>query len=169
MFSRLAVRGLVRQTSRTPLFVQTPQRAFFEKMGLESTAVTSIKSGDAVELWQEQVNNQNSLVLKSNDEIERYVIGICKDYFRTTKKASLGLESSLKSHGLDSLDLIELVIQVEDDLGYVIDAENLELFQKPKHFVNFINQIEGYRSEFNQLPTDNIKADFSLKGMFPTK
>ena len=167
MFSRLAVRGLIKHTSKAPLMVQAPQRNFFEKMGLESTALTSTKSGEAVELWQEQVDNQNSLVLKSNDEIERYVLGICRDYFRTTKKASIALESSLKAHGLDSLDLIELVIQVEDDLGYVIDAENLELFQKPKHFVNFINQIEGYRSEFNQLPHENIKADFSLKAMFP--
>jgi acyl carrier protein len=53
-------------------------------------------------------------------------------------KAKLTLESNLRDHGLDSLDLIELVIQVEDELGYVIDAENLQKFQKPKHFVNFI-------------------------------
>ena len=51
------------------------------------------------------------------------------------KKAKLNLDSKYKDHGLDSFDLIELIIQVEDDLGYMIDAENLEKFQKPKHFV----------------------------------
>ena len=54
-------------------------------------------------------------------------------------KASLTLESSFVDHGLDSLDTIELVIQVEDELGYMIDAEKLEIFKKPKHFVNFIS------------------------------
>ena len=86
-----------------------------------------------------------------------------RDYFRTTKKAKLTLNSNLKDHGLDSLDLIELVIQVEDDLGYVIDAENLELFHKPKHFVNFINQIEAYRTEFTKLPHQGIKAENDIK------
>ena len=72
----------------------------------------------------------------------------------------------MKDHGLDSLDIIELVIQVEDDLGYVIDAENLELFSKPKHFVNFITQIEAYRTEFKKLPHHGIKAEFKPKELF---
>ena len=61
-----------------------------------------------------------------------------KNYFRTTKKASVTVDSDFTDHGLDSLDTIELVIQVEDELGYLIDAEKLELFKKPKHFVNYI-------------------------------
>ena len=48
------------------------------------------------------------------------------------------MESKFEDHGLDSLDAIELIIQLEDELGYVIDAENLNKFTKPKHFVNFI-------------------------------
>ena len=48
-----------------------------------------------------------------------------KNYFRTTKKAKVSLESEFTDHGLDSLDAIELIIQIEDELGYVIDAENL--------------------------------------------
>ena len=69
-----------------------------------------------------------------------------KNYFRTTKKASVALDSDLTDHGLDSLDTIELVIQVEDELGYLIDAEKLELFKKPKHFVNFISHCLLYTS-----------------------
>ena len=61
-----------------------------------------------------------------------------RNYFRTTKKASVSLDCNFSDHGLDSLDVIELVIQVEDELGYLIDAEKLELFKKPKHFVNYI-------------------------------
>ena len=33
-----------------------------------------------------------------------------KNYFRTTKKASVALDGDLADHGLDSLDTIELVI-----------------------------------------------------------
>ncbi len=79
-------------------------------MGLESSAVAKTTSGDAVELWRDQVSDKDSLVLKSNDEIEKYVLGICRGYFRTTKKASLAVDSDLTAHGLDSLDMIELVI-----------------------------------------------------------
>ena len=51
-------------------------------------------------------------------------------------------------------------------MGYVIDAENLELFTKPKHFVNFIAQIEAYRTEFKKLPHEGIKAEFKPKELF---
>ena len=90
--------------------------------------------------------------MSSQDEIEKYVLSIVRDYFRTTKKASVTLDSHFSHHGLDSLDAIEFVIRVEDELGYVIDAENLEKFKKPRHFVNFIKQLEAYKTEFNKLP-----------------
>ena len=90
-----------------------------------------------------------------------------KSYFRTTKKASLTLDSQFSDHGLDSLDVIELVIQVEDELNYLIDAEKLELFTKPKHFVNFINQMEAYKQEHNRLPHEGIYEDFNKDKAFP--
>lgn len=92
-----------------------------------------------------------------------------RGYFRTTKKASLHLDSSLGDHGLDSLDKVELCIQVEDELGYLIDGEKLALFHKPKHFVNFINQMEGYRAEFNKLPHEGIQATYKsdFQTLFP--
>ena len=55
-------------------------------------------------------NRSKALVLKSDDEISDYVLSVVKNYFRTTKKASVSLESSFGDHGLDSLDIIELVI-----------------------------------------------------------
>jgi acyl carrier protein len=122
-----------------------------------------------LELWKGQVDaTKNALVLKSDDEIEQYVVSITKDYFRTTRKASVTLDSEFSGHGLDSLDVVELVIRVEDELGYMIDAENLEKFKKPRHFVNFIKQMEGYKQEFNKMPMGpDTKYSFSFKETFP--
>ena len=69
-----------------------------------------VKAADQVALWKDLADKKNALSLKTSDEIEEYVISIVKSYFRTTKKASVSLESSFADHGLDSLDVIELVI-----------------------------------------------------------
>ena len=109
-------------------------------------------------------------MLRSDDEIEQYVFSVVKDYFRTTMKASINLQSNFRDHGLDSLDVIELVIRIEDELGYVIDAENLEKFKKPLHFVNFIKHMEAYKEEHNRLPQDGTKIKHDkvwFKAAFP--
>ena len=141
------------------------------QLGLDSTQLaTREEAGEkagAVELWKEQADKKNGLVLSNTDEIESYVLSIVKDYFRTTKKASVSLDSTFADHGLDSLDAIELVIRVEDDLGYLIDAENLQLFKKPRHFVNFIKQMEAYKEEFNRLPSEQTKYKFNFEEAFP--
>ena len=107
------------------------------------------------------------MVLSTQDEIEGYVLSIVRDYFRTTKKAAVNLDSLFSEHGLDSLDAIEFVIRIEDELGYLIDAENLEKFKKPRHFVNFIKQIESYKTEFNKLPHEGNKYQFDFQEAFP--
>ena len=105
--------------------------------------------------------------MKEKDEIEKYVLNVVRNYFRTTRKAMVSMESNFEDHGLDSLDAIELIIQIEDELGYVIDAENLEKFKKPKHLVNFISHLEAYKSEFHKLPHEGVHAHFSLGDAFP--
>lgn len=77
-------------------------------------------------------------MLKKKEDIEGYVLKVVRDYFRTTNKAGLTMESKLIDHGLDSLDGIELAMQLEEDLGYVISAETLPVLNKVKHFVNYI-------------------------------
>ncbi len=153
------------------MMVQVPQRQFLDRLGLESQQSGEVALGGAggeVSLWQDKAAKQeHALVLKDNDQIKNYVLSIVKNYFRTTKKAKVTLDSDFKEHGLDSLDVIELIIQVEDELGYVIDAENLNRFKKPKHFVNFITQMEAYKSEFNRLPHEGIHQDFSFREAFP--
>ena len=153
-------------------FAPTQKMGYLKDLGLDSDALVAReddpkKSGE-VDLWKAQVDaTKNALVLKTDDEIERYVVSITKDYFRTTRKASVALDSEFSNHGLDSLDVIELIIRVEDELGYMIDAENLEKFKKPRHFVNFIKQMEGYKEEFNRLPMEDTKWAFSFKETFP--
>ena len=174
MFSKVTSNLLKKQVFRTQkslAITQFGQRGFMERLGLEShlkEAVTTGKEGVELELWRNFDNSSNALTLKNHDEIAKYVLKISRDYFRTTKKAKLDLDSHYKQHGLDTYDLIELIIQVEDDLGYIIDAENLEKFQKPKHFVNYIKQIEAYKEEFGKLPFSTEKATFDFKKAFPT-
>ena len=60
--------------------------------------------------------------------------------------------SSLEEHGLDSLDALELCCQIEDELGYIIEAEVMPKFSKVKHFINFIKHMEGYKAEHKILP-----------------
>ena len=158
-----------------PLMITgAPARMTYMKdLGMDEDAVVARaqagtdKAGQ-VELWKAAADaTKNALVLKTDDEIEQYVVSITKDYFRTTRKASVSLDSAFGDHGLDSLDVVELVIRVEDELGYMIDAENLEKFKKPRHFVNFIKQMEGYKEEFNRLPQEDTKWKFSFKEAFP--
>ena len=164
-------RGPVMQ--RAPIMLAPVQRMnYLKDLGLDHDAVVARaekpEGSGAVELYKAQVDaTKNALVLKTDDEIEQYVVSITKDYFRTTKKASVSLDSAFADHGLDSLDVVELIIRVEDELGYMIDAENLEKFKKPRHFVNFIKQMEGYKEEFNRLPQDDTKWSFSFKEAFP--
>lgn len=44
------------------------------------------------------------MVIKKEEDIKSYVMQVLKNYFRTTNKNGLTLESNLIDHGLDSLD-----------------------------------------------------------------
>ena len=155
---------------RAPMMVAVAQRGFLDRLGLEGQGNEVALEGKAgeVSLWQDKAKSQeHALALKDNDQIQKYVLSIVKNYFRTTKKAKVTLDSEFTEHGLDSLDVIELIIQVEDELGYVIDAENLNKFKKPKHFVNFIAQLEAYKAEFHKLPHEDNDVEFSIHAAFP--
>lgn len=64
----------------------------------------------------------------------------------------MNINSVLADHGLDSLDQIEIAMQIEEDLGYLISAETLPVLRDVKHFVNYINQVEAFKKENNQDP-----------------
>ena len=92
------------------------------------------------------------LVLKSKQNIEEYVVSLIQNYFRTTYKSGLTVESSLADHGLDSLDVVELCMQIEEDLGYDIATETLSNFHSVNHFVNYIGQVEGFKETYSKQP-----------------
>lgn len=96
--------------------------------------------------------SKNQLTLKKYEDIEGYVMKLIKDYFRCTNRNGLHLESVLEDHGLDSLDSIELAMQIEEDLGYVISAETLPVLRKVKHFVNYIRHVESFKHEMKKAP-----------------
>lgn len=92
------------------------------------------------------------LTLAKRENIEDYVIKTIKNYFRTTNKDELTFESKLSDHGLDSLDSVEVAMQIEEDLQYKISSENLMLFNKVKHYVNFIEQVESFKRDYSRDP-----------------
>ena len=170
MLSKLRMLNRVGNTmvQKQRVFMPVTQRFILQDLGLDSNslAVRETSGSGAVDLWKAH-SAKNELVLKTDDEVENYVLSITKDYFLCTKKQKVSLDSAFADHGLDSLDVVELVIRVEDELGYVIDAENLEKFKKPRHFVNFIKHMEAYKEEFGKAPHEGNKADMSMDALFP--
>ena len=60
--------------------------------------------------------------------------------------------STLAEHGLDSLDAIEISMQIEEDLGYTISAETLPSFTKVKHYITYIEHVEPFKKENIKVP-----------------
>lgn len=95
---------------------------------------------------------RNSLILRKEEEIEKYVLNLINNYFRTTNKTQLTANSLLSDHGLDHLDSVELVVRIEDELGYIIPGEALLCFTSVKSYINYIKQTEDFKLEFNKEP-----------------
>merc|ERR1712151_303946 len=111
------------------------------------------KGGEAIRYYKNgELVRRSFLTLKSTEDIEGYVVNLWRDYYRSTHKAAVALESTLEHHGLDSLDSIEIAMRIEEDLGMQISAETLPVLQKVKHFVNYINQVQSFQAEHNQIP-----------------
>lgn len=81
---------------------------------------------------------RSNIALASHQDIEKYVIGLFKGYFRITNRNLVTVDSTFKDHGLDELDAVELVVRMEDELGYVVPGEALRVFKSVKSFVNYI-------------------------------
>ena len=112
-----------------------------------------VQTQKGIQFYQDgQLVNRSQLVLKKEEDINSYVLSIIKNYYRTTNKNGLTLESTLQDHGLDSLDSIELSMQIEEDLGYLISAETLPVLQKVKHYVNYIQHVEQFKLQHKKAP-----------------
>jgi acyl carrier protein len=151
-------------------FINSVQKFNFsksaEKLPVMDSGVAQKRANSSqtsIQPWVEMENHimrtRNELVLSDHDKIEKYVLSVVKGYFRTTYKDGITLNSNLSEHGLDSLDSIELGMILEDELGYIIEAEVLPKFAKPKHYVNYIKQMEAYKAEFHMLPQEIAQKD----------
>lgn len=128
----------------------------FHKFNFGSVTKAEEPTGVTLQPWilkEHSLTNQASeLILSDNSKIENYVLSVIKGYFRTTYKDGLNMDSNLTDHGLDSLDAVEISMILEDELGYIIEAEIMPKFTKPKHYVNYIKHMEAYKREFHFLP-----------------
>ena len=141
--------------SKTPIRLVSPRIFSFaaaEEKAVSEKVKTPIQQKTLSKYLDGQLVNRTYLILKKEEDIESYVVNLVRNYFRTTNKMGIVLESKLEDHGLDSLDSIELSMQIEEDLGYVISAETLPVLNKIKHFVNYIRHVEQFKQEFNRDP-----------------
>lgn len=80
----------------------------------------SQSTGGSVATYKDgQLVNRTSITLKKQEDIEAYVVKTVQSYFRTTYKSGIFVnnkgvnkESILADHGLDSLDSIEISMQI---------------------------------------------------------
>ena len=146
----MLARLLTRATRPTPLrrlFAQAPNAEIVSK---------ETRSADGTPIKFQYIDNElkpvNHLVLRTRQSIEEYVFKTIRDYFRTTHGNGLTLNSDLHEHGLDSLDLVEIAMTIEADLGYQIASENLPAFTRPAHYINFIEQVENFKEVYGKAP-----------------
>lgn len=133
---------------------------FLPRFSTEVQKSTAKPSSSGLTYYKDgQLVNRTSLTLKKQEDIESYVIKTVQNYFRTTYKQGITLSdsgvnksSTLAEHGLDSLDAIEISMQIEEDLGYTISAETLPSFTKVKHYITYIEQVEAFKRENNKSP-----------------
>ena len=132
---------------------------YLSRMGSSLMQATAIPHNDKPSKEPMLINDKsgnivprNAIVLRKEEEIEKYMLNLIKNYFRTTNKSQLTANSVLFDHGLDGLDSVELVVRIEDELGYVIPAEALPCFKTVKNYINYIKQTEDFKVEFNKEP-----------------
>ncbi len=118
--------------------------------------VKSFSTATSVQPWVDRESRiaklRSELVLAEHSQMENYVLNLVKNYHRTTNKDAVTKNAVFSDHGLDSLDSIELCMQMEDELGYIVEAETISRFTKVKHLINFVNQMELYKRQHKTLP-----------------
>lgn len=99
------------------LLLSTTKFAFAKEV--QKTAVKTGQASGLTYYKDGQLTTRSQIVLKKSEDIESYVIKTIQAYYRTTYKqgtqcvnAGLKKESKLADHGLDSLDSIEIAMQI---------------------------------------------------------
>lgn len=145
------------------------------KQPLLSTFFRSIKpfsTQTQVQPWVETQNRlaklKGELILSDQNQINNYAINLVKGYFRSTNKDNITAESKFEDHGLDSVDSLELCVQLEDELGYIIEAETMPKIKSVRHIINYIKHMEAYKQQYKVLPQDNaLESDENWDDWLP--
>ena len=146
----MLARLLTRATRPTPL------RRLFAQAARSDIVSKESRSAESAPIKFQYIDNElkpvNYLVLRTRQSIEEYVLKTVRDYFRTIHGNAITMNSDLHQHGLDSLDMVEIAMTVEADLGYQIASENLPAFTRPIHFANYIEQVENFKEVYGKQP-----------------
>ena len=87
-----------------------PSRLFASEV---STKVEKVVPKKDIQFYREgQLQTRSSLILKKEQDIDEYAVNVVRNYFRCLNKANVTQDSNLIDHGLDSLDSIEISMQV---------------------------------------------------------
>merc|ERR1712166_1415019 len=101
---------------------------------------------------------RQSAMPMATQRMYRTELGLDADQLMNVADADANSSVELWKAQVDSLDAIELVIE----------AENLEKFKKPVHYVNFIKHMEAYKEEHTRLPHEDTKATkYTMEEAFP--
>ena len=123
-----------------------------------ATSFKCFSTNNHVQPWIEVENRiaklKGELVLSEQSQIINYAVNLVKGYYRSTNKDAITADSVFEDHGLDSLDSLELCVQLEDELGYIIEAETMPKIKRVRHLVNFIKHMESYKQQHKILPQD---------------
>merc|ERR1711962_1409567 len=74
-------------------------------------------------------------------DVEARVLAVCKAFDVITKPVTLSTHFQ-NELGLDSLDLVELVMKVEDEFGFEIPDQDAEKFLTPADMVKYVCEKE---------------------------
>lgn len=82
---------------------------------------------------------KNSDISLPDNLIITKVVQVIQDQLKLEHDTQINCELSLQELGLDSLDLVELIIKLEDLFKRQISDEQAQLFLKPVDIVNYFS------------------------------
>ncbi len=82
---------------------------------------------------------KNSDISLADNLIMTKVVQVIQEQLKLDNHTQINCAANLQDLGLDSLDLVELVIKLEDLFKKQISDEQAQLFLKPIDIVNYFN------------------------------
>ena len=74
-------------------------------------------------------------------EIEDFIIGKFVEY-TGVKPELIELNDTVSEHGLDSLDVVNIQLDMEDFLGVTLPDSKIQACQTPQDFINLAKEVK---------------------------